>query len=171
MGRKLQGRRRTEKVQIDYEDTGSGSSVESPARAKKRMKQLRAARYLRLKQILQKIGDEEDEPAGTGGQTYMNIQVEQSPTVSASPVRQLKVQRLTRHLNRLENKGEISQLRKDKLLNQLIRMSPLAKSQDLLPQIHRHYQLDSYESYRELNSEDEDARDDERNKAMLDSYE
>ena len=117
MGRKLQGRRRAEKVQIDYEDTGSGSSVESPARVKKRMKQLKAAKYLRLKQILHKIGDEEDEPAGTGSQTYMNIQAEQSPTVSASPVRQLKVQRLTRHLNRLENKGEISQLRKDKLLN------------------------------------------------------
>ena len=50
-------------------------------------------------------------------------------------------------------------------------MSPLAKSQEFLPQIHRPYQLDSYESHRELNSEDEEAKDDIQNKAMLDSYE
>ena len=48
-------------------------------------------------------------------------------------------------------------------------MSPLAKSQEVLPQVHRHYELDSYHSRYSDETDSEIAN--AENKAQIDSYE
>ena len=55
-------------------------------------------------------------------------------------------------------------------MNKLIQISPLTQSQEFLPQIHRHYKLDSYESNSDFNSIDEE-KEDQENIEMLGAYE
>ena len=61
-------------------------------------------------------------------------------------------------MDRLEEKGDLNPMRKDKLLNKLNRISPFSKSHERIPEISRNYQLDSYEHSVETSSGENNKR-------------
>ena len=67
------------------------------------MKQLKIMKYLHLKKVLRSIESEDSKSQ------HMNIQVDSSPdNIPNSPTLQSKFERLSKHLNNLEDKGEIN---------------------------------------------------------------